>query len=190
VHDAFTALTYQPTLGATVVVVVCVVVTGAEAGHPPGLQQQMRELCDVALQLPEIASESPTHEPSDESTDGCSAEEPDETVLHGMVPKMDETYAKLLADCSAACEARLHVLTPQAAVQDWPAWLRTQPLPAIVVVVIVEEVVGERVEAVDETCSRVLKQPPWLRALASMTGLEQLEKVSPLLPPGRPAFIT
>jgi hypothetical protein len=150
----------------------------------------MRELCDVALQLPENASESPTHEPSDESTDGCSEEEPDETVLHGMVPSRDSTCSKLLSDCSADCDARLHVLTPQAAAHDWPAWLRIQPLPAIVVVVIVEEVVGERVEYVDETCSRVLKQPPWLRALASMTGLEQLENMSPLVPPGRIAFMT
>jgi hypothetical protein len=82
------------------------------------------------------------------------------------------------------------VLTPQAAAHDSPAWLRIHPLPAMVVVVTVVVVVVGRVEAVDATCSNVLKQPPWLSAVASMVVLEQLEKVSPLVPSARPAFIT
>ena len=91
VHDAFIAPTCQPALGAMTVVEVRVVVTGAEARQPSALQQQIRERCDVALQLPEALADSPTHEPSKESTVGCSGEEPDETVLHGAMPNSVDT---------------------------------------------------------------------------------------------------
>ncbi len=102
VHDAFIALTYQPILGAMAVVVVRVVVTGAETGQPAALQQQMRERGEGILQFPGAEGASPTQEPSDVSTDGCSAERPDETVLHGVMLNNDDTNAKLSSDSSAA----------------------------------------------------------------------------------------